>query len=232
MKKLFIVLFGLSIFTTTMAETKSYAPGAEGNDNSLTLIIGKVTDIKKIPVEVYLNNPTTIMTAFSTFLKLPEEINVNSWCYDADEEEYIYDKGLRWRSGHAPVFGIADANNKEHAGELLISIASGSFQNLKDNEGMVITVYFDGSSLADGNYGILAKGSLAQSTTDKGVNINEYELADQKVEFIVNKGMVTGIRNTSWKNEKNNLYTLDGIQETQAKHGKIYIRNGKKILVK
>ena len=104
MKKIFTLCFVVAsmMFATASADTvvgASEIIPADRNDKALlTISVGSTTDLTKIPVSVILNNPEVKITAVEGCMFSPA--GVSSFLYDADEEDFVYDKTDRLSSTH------------------------------------------------------------------------------------------------------------------------------------
>ncbi|MBP5629612.1 MAG: dockerin type I repeat-containing protein, partial [Bacteroidaceae bacterium] len=79
------------------AKAGAFYPGAEtidGSDNVLTILVESTDDLSKIPVTLYLTNPTNEITAVEATLVAP--VDVKKFLYDDEEDDFVYDAGDRW----------------------------------------------------------------------------------------------------------------------------------------
>lgn len=155
----------------------------DGSDNVISITVGSTGDMTMIPVTLSLSNPTTLLNSLEATLFVP--VDVHKFVFDEDDEDFVYEKTSRCVKGHVPTL---TAGTEEHGFDgFYISIADSKTRNFKGTEGAIITVYFDGSELADGEYAVQMKDALSVA---KGDSI--YNSANMDAAFTVVEGVVIG----------------------------------------
>ena len=207
------------------AKSGAFYPGAEtidGSDNVLTILVESTDDLSKIPVTLYLTNPTNGITAVEATLVAP--VDVKKFVYDEEEEDFVYDPGTRWTKGHAPMLA---AGTEEHGADgFFISIADSKTRDFKETEGAIITVYFDGSDLGDGDYTVKMKDAISVAVGDI-----TYTSADVDAAFSIKDGKVTAVNSAviNGAAAAKTVYGVDGKKVTSAQKGQIYVIDGKTV---
>ena len=209
----------------SFAKSGGFYPGAEtidGSDNVLTILVESTDDLAKIPVTLYLTNPTNGITAVEATLVAP--VDVKKFVYDEEEEDFVYDPGTRWTKGHAPMLA---AGTEEHGADgFFISIADSKTRDFKETEGAIITVYFDGSDLGDGDYTVKMKDAISVAVGDI-----TYTSADVDAAFSIKDGKVTAVNSAviNGAAAAKTVYGVDGKKVTSAQKGQIYVIDGKTV---
>ncbi|MDY3063576.1 MAG: InlB B-repeat-containing protein [Bacteroidaceae bacterium] len=133
--------------TASLINVMAMGDESETQDKLIVKVL-PTADIHRIPVEVSMNNSIDI-TACEFYLSIPE--GVTDYLYDEEEEDYVYDKSSRWTNSHNC---FINKGTIYHPNDLYVSITSSKTVNFKNNEGAIITLYFDGSKVANGAYNI------------------------------------------------------------------------------
>ena len=96
----------------------------------------------------------------------------------------------------------------------------------KEKEGAVVTVYFDGSELSDGDYVVKMTSSLAVGTDAKS-----YKAADMDAKFSIKDGKVTAVAALTAEAVAAGkaIYTVDGKKVAAPAKGQIYVVDGKAV---
>ncbi|MBQ7742237.1 MAG: Ig-like domain-containing protein [Bacteroidaceae bacterium] len=169
--------------TNTSAQTTYPKEIIDGSDNVLSIVVKSTGDITKIPVTLALSNPNTDITSAEATLFAP--VDVRKFVFDEEEEDFMYVKSSRLTKGHSPVLS---AGTEEHGADgFYISIADSKTRNFKGNEGDLITVYFDGSELGNGEYVVQMKDAISVAVGDMIYNSVNMDAA-----FTVINGVVIG----------------------------------------
>ena len=187
----------------------------------LTILVESTDDLAKIPVTLYLSNPTNEITAVEATLVAP--VDVKKFLYDDEEDDFVYDAGDRWAK-HAPTMS---AGTEEHGADgFYISIADSKTRNFKEKEGAIITVYFDGSELGDGDYTVKMKDAISVAVGDI-----TYTSADVDAAFSVKDGKVTAVNSViaNAAAAGKTVYGVDGKKATSTQKGQIYVIDGKTV---
>ncbi len=157
----------------------------------LTVEILPTTDIHKIPVRINLTNETPL-TACEFYVSLSSGKDL--FIYNDEDEDYEYDRGSRLAKSHGVTINWG---NIYHPDKLFVSIVSSSTQPFKGNDGTLITLYIDGSSIEDGEYGVelvtplivWSDKSSSQQTVAPDTTQN-FQVEDEKVYPITPDGKV------------------------------------------
>lgn len=226
MKKLLLSIVAMLAFASMQAQNVN-----------MYILVGNTTDIKNIPVTLYVDNDVEITGLQATFA-IPEVLTKTSYVFDEDEETYF------------SISSRATKNHKKNSKELFkaskpndlsISIVSDNGSMIKDNSGEMGTFWFDGSSLADGTYSVKLYDACvfpdANSRIDAAGQHTPEQSADYKpFEFVctftlANGAVTCNIVNLSTNNKVGGVYNIAGQQMNGLQKG-INIVDGKKVYVK
>ena len=155
----------------------------DSSDNVLSVKVLKTKDLKRIPVEVSLNNPTVPLTCVQCFLQLSD--STAKFCKDEENNAYLYSRTTRWTQQHQAVMAW---NPRKHPNSLMVMVITPLSENLKGTMGPVCIVYFDGSSLPDGIYSVKMLDSNVV-WTDKH-QVRSYLVPDTETTFKISNGEV------------------------------------------
>ena len=179
-----LAAFAMICASNISAQTNSFPKEIiPGSDNVVSIVVQSTNDMAKIPVTIFLSNPTTAITSVEASLIAP--VDVHKFLYDEEEEDFVHEKTDRWFRGHAAVM---NAGTEEHGADaFFISVADNKTRDFKGTEGAIITVFFDGSELGEGEYAVqmidaisVAKGDLV------------YTSPNMTAAFTVTEGVVIG----------------------------------------
>lgn len=226
MKKLLLSIVAMLAFASMQAQNVN-----------MYILVGNTTDIKNIPVTLYVDNDVEITGLQATFA-IPDVLTKTSYVFDEDEETYF------------SISSRATKNHKKNSKELFkaskpndlsISIVSDNGSMIKDNSGEMGTFWFDGSSLADGTYSVKLYDACvfpdANSRIDAAGQHTPEQSADYKpFEFVctftlANGAVTCNIKNVSAATKVGGIYNVAGQQMNNLQKG-INIVDGKKIFVK
>ena len=199
---------------------------AEGQDPVVYALVENTDDLTNIPVNIYLSNPDIDITAVEACIALPTPLTVENWVLDEDDE-VAYETTERLTKSHG---ATVNAGSAEHGADyLFVSIASSKTTNIKETAGSVITVYFDGSNLANGSYELDFKDAIAV-WSDKASSI-QYNSPNAKVQFTINDGKATAVESATAETIANAkaIYTLDGKVVAAPQKGQIYVIDGQAV---
>ena len=225
MRKIF-TLFALATF---MFVAKSSADIVEPGDNDkakLTCTIGSTDDLTKIPIIISLENSIDI-TAVEGNVRLPNGLGPDKVLYSEDDEDFVYDASARWKKTHALT---AFAGTKMHGEDaFFFSIVSSKSANFDGNAGAIVTFYFDGSSLADGEYEADFFDVLSVWTNK--VDTKTYKVENTKCKFTISGGKATAVGSIEAEEGAavKGIITVDGKPVTAPQKGQIYIIDGKTV---
>lgn len=182
MKKTFCLLALLLLCVATFADNK--ATVVDSSENVVTAVVCPTSNIARVPIVVSMTNPTVPMTCMQCYIEPPcEDVK---FC-QVEDGSIIQTSSKRWGAQHQAVFSTKPKN---HPNSMMVMVVSTSSSNFAGNEGPIITVYFDASSLSDGDYTIKLK-DINMVWTDKR-DIVTYLSPDTEVPFSVkNKTIVT-----------------------------------------
>ena len=118
-------------------------------------------------------------------MRLPGGLGPDKFVYSEDDEDFVYDAYDRWTKNHALHAFAGTAAHGQDA--FFFSIVNRKSANFNDAEGAIVTFYFDGSSLADGEY----EGDFfdALSVWTDRVNTITYKQVGTKCKFIIRKAV-------------------------------------------
>lgn len=159
------------------------------------------------------------MAAWSVKLYLPEGIKL---AYDEEEEEYCIELSSRHKKKHS--FGVTLTAD----GGYLIIVAAGTNVPpiMEGNSGEVATITLE----ADATFTGTATGTIKdiQGSTQDAVQTNQ----EGEVQFnITEQNTATGINSVNLDAQSGKIYNLNGQRVEKAQNG-IFIKNGKKVVVK
>lgn len=201
--------------------------------------VGSTSDAKNIPVTLYLDNSIEI-TALQASFALPTGLGKDNFVENDDAADTYMVLGDRANKNHEKNTVEMFTNSKPN--DLLLSITTGTKTGyFSGNSGEVGTFYFDGSSLADGEYQVSMYGASAFHDASGRYDAGGYHTPDQSADykpfegtatFKVAGGTVTGIELVKAATTvKTGIYNIAGQRLNGLQKG-INIVNGKKIIVK
>ena len=195
-------------------------------DAIISCAIGSSDDLTKIPFTISLTNSIDI-TAVEGNVRLPGGLGPDKVVYSEDDEDFVYDASARWKKTHALT---AFAGTEAHAQDsFFFSIVSSKSANFNDAEGAIVTFYFDGSSLADGEYEADFFDAISV-WTDK-VNTRTYKVANTTCKFTISGGKATAVGSIEAEDGAavKGIITVDGKAVTAPQKGQIYVIDGKTV---
>ncbi len=208
--------------------------------------VGSTSDAANIPVTLYLDN-TVEITGFQVSFALPAGLTkdnyvvVNAEAVEEDDEDpYWFELSSRAVSAHKK--NNVNMFTKSQPDDLLVSVTSGqSTRYFKENSGAVGSFYFDGSSLADGEYAVTMYGANAFHDASGRYDASGYHTPEQSADyspfegtatFTIASGTVTGIDLVKdAATSKTGIYNIAGQRLNGLQKG-INIVDGKKVIVK
>ncbi len=179
-----LAAFAMIFASNISAQTNSFPKEIiTESDNVVSIVVQSTNDMAKIPVTVFLTNPNTDITSLEASLIAP--VDVHKFVYDDEDEDFVYEKTSRWVKGHVPTM---NAGTEEHGADaFFISIADSKTRNFKQNEGAIITVFFDGSELGEGEYAVQMIDAISVAVGDL-----VYTSPNMSAAFTVTEGVVIG----------------------------------------
>ena len=194
-----------TLLTTFAAMLLTVAAAAQ-ETNRIYLKVGSLDNLGAVPLELYLDAPSQKITAVELYLTLPTGATLT--------------KGMLAEgcaSSHALVEGATAHGH-------FVSIASNGLAQLaSSSEVPVCSWSMDLSSLAIGDYTLLATGLFAVGVADGTVTV--YTAEDQTL-----SGTTTGIASPSAPSQGTlRVYTLGGQRLDAPQRGEVNIVNGRKV---
>lgn len=222
MKKIFTLAVLLSGAIASNAQAVIYPAGSEGNDNIITISIdAEAEDVTAVPVTISLSNPTVGIAGIGGYFWF-DDCTSKPWAYDEDDEDFVYDTSSRLTKQNDIFVSYTDA------GDLTLSITNKKANALKENDGELITLYFDATQLGVGDHTLHADRLI--SFVPDGMTKYENENIDITFDFDGSKLTLTGISNILADDTHTVTYDLFGCRVNGAAANGLYISNGKKII--
>ncbi|MDD6783364.1 MAG: dockerin type I repeat-containing protein [Prevotellaceae bacterium] len=183
-KKIFMLAVMLTVVMFSQVRADSDVIEPDENDKAiLTCAVGSSDDLTMIPVTIFLSNSIDI-TAVEGCVRLPNGLGPDKIVYSEDDEDFVYDKTSRWKKTHTLT---AFAGTETHGQDaFFFSIVNSKSANFNDTEGAIVTFYFDGNELADGDYEVNFFDAISV-WTDK-VNTTTYKSPVAKCTFRIAGG--------------------------------------------
>lgn len=173
------------------------------------LSVGTLDNLSAVPLGLYLDAPTSGVTAVEVRLTLPEGATMQAGTL-----------AEACAGTHALVEGTVE-------GRHFVSIASSELAALPTSGTPVCTWLCDFSKLAVGNHSILATGLFAVGVTDG--TVTTYTTDDQEEHFTVTD-LNTAIATPSAPSQGTlRVYTLGGRRLDAPQRGEVNIVNGRKV---
>lgn len=172
-----LTLFGLWSF----ADNKNSV--VDSSDNVLSVKVLNTKDLKRIPVEVSLDNPSVPVTCVQCFLQLSD--TTANFCKDEGGKTYIYSRTTRWTQQHQAVMAWSP---HKHPNSLMLMVITPLSENFKGTMGPVGIVYFDGSSLPNGTYTLKMFDSNVVWTDKR--QVRSYLIPDTETTFEISNGKI------------------------------------------
>ena len=226
MKKLLLSIVAMLAFATMQAQNVN-----------MYILVGNTTEIKNIPVTLYVDNDVEI-TGLQASFEIPAGLTQDNYQFDEDEEMYFLQTS-RTTKNHKK--NSKDLFKTSKPNDLSISIVSDNGSTIKETSGAIGTFWFDGSSLADGTYSVKMYDACvfpdANSRIDAAGQHTPEQSADYKpFEFVctftlANGAVTCNIVNLSTNNKVGGVYNIAGQQMNGLQKG-INIVDGKKVYVK
>lgn len=186
MKKFTLIILCF-IAIAAMMSNRANAANDGDSDVMLTAVVQSTNDVSKIPVTIYLTNPSTEIKAIEAVLEAPVAVD--------KFDNIAYSNTDRWNS--MAEIQMAAGTENHGANGFFISILNWTGDRLTDpyaqitecsgTEGPIITVYFDGSELADGNYTVRMYDAFAVASGSSSI-----DSPDANIEFSIQNGKVIG----------------------------------------
>lgn len=181
---------------------------AAEHDNRLYLTVGEITENRQVELSLHLVNPSTSLTAVELYLTLPEGATLSAGSRTTRATNHTLTEGT---------------TDKGH----LVSLASAELATFTGTDGVLCTWSVDLSSLATGDYDIIASGLFAVGVADGMVTA--YTAEEQTLHIV---STPTGIAAPTNEIGKLIIYDLSGQRLNEVTEKGVYIINGKKTLLK
>ena len=226
MKKLILSIIALVAVTAVQAQNVN-----------MYIEVEATTDLKNIPVTLYMTNDVEIIGLQATFA-LPTGLTKSNYNYDMDEEMYFLMTGRTTKNHQRNSKNMFKSSAPN---DLFINCVSDNGSAIKENSGAIGTFWFNGSSLADGTYSVKMYDACAfpdaNSRIDAGGQHTPDQSADYKpfecdFKFVVANGAVTSsISNLIVTGKAKGIYNIAGQQMNNLQKG-INIVGNQKVYVK
>ena len=178
--------------------------------NRVYLSVGSLANLRAVPLGLYLDAPTSGVTAMELYLTLPEGATLQPGSLAEDVAQT-----------HALVEGSVE-------GRHFVSIASSELAVLASSATPVCTWLCDFTQLTEGDYSILATGLFAVGVTDG--TVTTYTTDDQAEHFTVTDLNTAIAAPTAPSQGTLRVYTLGGQRLDAPQRGQVNIVNGVKRL--
>jgi len=226
MKKLLLSILALVAVSAVQAQNVN-----------MYIEVEPTTDLKNIPVTLYLTNDVEIIGLQATFA-LPAGLTKANYNYDEDEEMYFSMTNRTTKNHQRNSKNMFKSSAPD---DLFINCVSDNNSAIKENSGAIGTFWFDGRKLADGTYTVKMYDACAfpdansridaagKHTPDQSADYKPFECEYQ---FVVSNGaVVSGINNLTVAGKANSIYNIAG-QQTNGLQKGINIVDGQKVFVK
>ena len=213
-------------------------PAVQAQNVNMYIEVEPTTDLKNIPVTLYLTNDVEIIGLQATFA-LPAGLTKEKYNLLEDEEDIWFDLSNRATKNHQR--NSKNMFKSSAPDDLFINCVSDNNSAIKENSGAIGTFWFDGRKLADGTYTVKMYDACAfpdansridaagKHTPDQSADYKSFECEYQ---FVVSNGaVVSGINNLTVAGKANSIYNIAG-QQTNGLQKGINIVDGQKVFVK
>ena len=226
MKKLLLSIVAMLAFASMNAQNVN-----------MYILVENTTDIKNIPVTLYVDNDVEI-TGLQASFEIPTGLTKDNYHFDEDEELYFLMTNRTTKNHQRNSKNLFKASKPN---DLSISVVSDNGSKIKETTGAIGTFWFDGSSLADGTYSVKMYDACvfpdANSRIDASGQHTPEQSADYKpFEFVctftrANGAVTCNIMSIATANKVGGIYNIAG-QQTNGLQKGINIVDGKKVYVK
>lgn len=200
--------------------------------------VGSASNLAAVPVNIYLSSPDTAMCAFETYIK---GIDPSLFYLDTYEQgPLITTTNVLGKTVYTHNVILMNSTERYGKDALYLSLTGSGNPTFTSNEGVLVTLYFNASTLADGQYSLQLVDAFAV-TNDKvatGSHTTSWfpsteQLAENAglLTFTKADGKVTGINSATAEDVANakGIYTLNGTKVTAPQKGQIYVIDGKTV---
>ena len=191
MKKCYVFVLMLVMTTTSRA----FIPDVDSGVNVMSVKVMPTADLTKVPVRVSLTN-SLAFTFVQCFLATPDSVDTFFYLDDADSnasaqdstkrnnsKSVAYTPTERWAGSHMPILAW---NTKSCPDAMMILIVSPKNEIFAGNDGPLITLYFNATALADGDYSVRMTGANMAWIDNK--NIKAVYSPDTMARFAIRGG--------------------------------------------
>ncbi|MBQ7742090.1 MAG: Ig domain-containing protein [Bacteroidaceae bacterium] len=177
----FTLLTMFIVAVLTMIANSANAAGDAGDDVEIFAVVESTDDVSNIPITLCLTNPSTEICGIEAKFDPPVDVSkfVNTDLYNSTD---------RWNKN--TVVDLSTPTYENNALYCWLRDSEDYGTPLKDTEGPVITVYFDGSELADGSYTVKMYDVIAYTPPYTKI----YTLDEANIGFSIRNGKVIGKR--------------------------------------
>ena len=183
MKKAFLFLVMAVTVTVVKAE---FVAEVDSNANVMRIEVLPTTDLTKVPVRVSMTNVLPI-TCVQCFITTPDSTDLFFYLDDEkaakdstkiSHRAVAYTPSERWAHTHQPMLSWNTASCRN---AMMILIASPQNDNFAGNDGSLVTVYMNVTTLPDGEYTIKMVGANMAWTDNR--NIKAFYSPDSEAKF-------------------------------------------------
>ena len=190
MKKVFLFLM---MAVAAIAAKAEYVAEVDSNANVIRIEVLPTTDLTKVPVRVSMTNVIPI-TCVQCFITTPDSTDIFFYLDDEAAKDstkfshraVAYTPTERWAHTHQPMLAWNTASCRN---AMMILIASPQNENFAGNDGSLVTVYMNVTTLPDGEYTIKMVGANMAWTDNR--NIKAFYSPDSEAKFVLKEGNLT-----------------------------------------
>ncbi|MBQ9176560.1 MAG: hypothetical protein IJ139_06805 [Bacteroidaceae bacterium] len=235
------------ILLTLVTMLAAVGMNAQEGTVNMYIEVGSTSDLKNIPVTLYMDN-TVEITGFQVSIAFPEGLTkancvvANAEAVEEDDEDpYWLELSSRAVSAHKK--NNVQWFSKTQANVLIVSVTSGnSTKYFKESTGALGTLYFDGSSLGEGDHVVKLTSAYAFHDASGRYDAAGYHTPEQSADyqpfeyeakFKIESGSAVGVGAIKANNTaaQTGIYNIAGQRMNGLQKG-INIVNGQKVIVK
>lgn len=224
--KTYLLILATCLFATFASAQEIYHPGE--HNNLVFAELEETDEPEEMPVNIYLTNPNISIGSADMYLYIDDN-SVNAFCYDEDEEDYMYDLNSK-RCNKKTVVKMmeTDEENANYPSYLWLYITNDA--DFKLNEGLLITIYIDATQLNEGNHVLHIVDPICSYASLDGSSSATYECSNFDLPFTYSNGLITLMNPLINMGSTSDVcLDLQGRRVNNATKG-IYIVNGKKVI--
>ena len=152
---------------------------AKSQNVNMYIEVEPTSDLKNIPVTLYMDNNVDIIGLQATFA-LPAGLTKEKYNYDEDEEMYFLMTGRTTKNHQRNSKNMFKASAPN---DLFINCVSDNGSKIKENSGAIGTFWFDGRSLADGTYSVKMYDACAFPDANSRIDAAGQHTPDQSADY-------------------------------------------------